>query len=223
MIFERFINDNFPNLILKPPLLYSWNIGIRFELGDPRLYDLDTNHYMERVYFRAIELFKALHEKNDEIIIVTNGYFADKQKKQVKKLLLYKRYIKSKHLLRNLRLSVLPNVFADEDEDPDELTNTYRFMITCQVYQLDFHKLLRAICNKDVGIKPKISHDVFFLNLNKGTIYHVYDDRGCDVISISNQALKEIYFKYKNWILDYDRKTIEKTFEGDIDPGGVKK
>ncbi|WP_224723728.1 DUF3885 domain-containing protein [Paenibacillus vietnamensis] len=213
MIFERFMNEKFPYLVLKPPLFYNWDIGIRFELGDPRFYDLDTNHYMERVYFRAIELFKALHDNNDEIVIVTNGHFADKQRNQVKKLYLYKRYIKSKRLLRNLRLDVIPYVFADEDENPDELTKTYRYMITCKVYELDYRNLLKAICNQDVGIKPKTHHDVFFLNINNGTIYHVHDDRGCDIISHSNQAIKEIYLKYKDWILDYDRETIDKTFE----------
>jgi hypothetical protein len=207
------MHDNFPNLILRPPLFYSWNTGIRFKLGDPHLYDINTNHYMERVYYRAIELFDALHEKDDDIIIVTYGYFADKQRKQVKKLYLYKKYIKSKHVLRNLQLNVLPNVFADEEEDPDESTNTYRYMITCKVFDVDSHKLLRAICNRDIGIKPKIQHDVFFVNLNKGTIYHVYDDRGCDVISNSKEAIKDIYLKYKDWILDYDRETIDKTFD----------
>ena len=48
MLFEQFMNDKFPNLVLKPPLFYNWDIGISFELGDPLLYDSDTNYYMEQ-------------------------------------------------------------------------------------------------------------------------------------------------------------------------------
>jgi len=34
-----------------------------------------------------------------------------------------------------------------------------------------------------MGIKPKIYHDVFFINIKKETIFHVYDDRGCDLLA----------------------------------------
>jgi len=33
MLLNDFMNDNFPNLQLSPPLFYNWEIGIRFELG----------------------------------------------------------------------------------------------------------------------------------------------------------------------------------------------
>jgi hypothetical protein len=56
MTYDQFMSNHFPNLILRPPLLYNWNVGIRFELGDSNAYDLDKNFYMERVYKRAIPL-----------------------------------------------------------------------------------------------------------------------------------------------------------------------
>ncbi|MNN26621.1 hypothetical protein D3C81_1401320 [compost metagenome] len=214
MTFDKFMNDHFPNLILRPPLFYNWNIGIRFELGNPHLYEIDTNHYMEQVYSRAIELFRALFFKDDDICIVTNAFFAYRFKSQVKRLNLYRRYIKSNQLLRNLKLNVIPDIFAEEDERPDEDNNTYRYMIDCKVRDVDYQNLLKAICNQDVGIKPSIYHDVFFLNLDRGVIYHIYDDRGCDVISSSIIELKDIYTKFNEWILDYDRESIKKTFEG---------
>ena len=211
--YDQFMSNHFPNLILRPPLFYDWNVGIRFELGDSNAYDLDPNLYMERVYKRAIELFKAINEINDEIIIVTNAFFAYKLKNKVKRVNLYRKYIKSKHLLRNLKLNVIPDVFADEDEIPDELNNTYRYMINCNVNELDYSNLIKAICNQDVGIKPSIYHDVFFLNIRRGTIYHIYDDRGCDVISNSISGIKDIFLKYNDWILNNDRESINKTFD----------
>lgn len=169
---------------------------------------------MERVYGRAMELFKALFTKDDEIIIATNAIFEYKLKHQIKKLNLYPRYIKKKQLLRNLKLDVIPDIFAEEDEIPDPDDNTYRYMINCKVSDVDYINLVKAICNQNVGRKPSFHHAVFFLNLNKGIILHIYDDRGCDVISSSASALKNIYTKYHDWISDDDRESINKTFDG---------
>ncbi|MGC6588432.1 DUF3885 domain-containing protein [Paenibacillus sp. Dod16] len=101
MTFDKFINDYFPNLILRPPLFYNWNVGIRFELADPNLYDLDTIHYMEQVYSRATDLFRALFMKDDDIFIITNALFAYRYKYQVKKLKLYSRNIKNKRIKKS--------------------------------------------------------------------------------------------------------------------------
>ncbi|MGC6588433.1 DUF3885 domain-containing protein [Paenibacillus sp. Dod16] len=90
----------------------------------------------------------------------------------------------------------------------------YRYIINCKASDVDYLNLLKAICNQDVGIKPSIHHDVFFININKGVIFHIYDDRGCDVISSSILELKDIYTKFNKWILDYDREAIKRTFEG---------
>ena len=33
MELKYFMEENYPNLELRPPLFYSWDIGIRFEVG----------------------------------------------------------------------------------------------------------------------------------------------------------------------------------------------
>ncbi|MFE4814407.1 hypothetical protein ACFQ9Y_25305 [Peribacillus simplex] len=56
MLLKDFMNENFPNLELRPPLFYSWKTGIRFELGVD--YDSDyayeNSPYIQGVYKRAI-------------------------------------------------------------------------------------------------------------------------------------------------------------------------
>ena len=44
-----------------------------------------------------------------------------------------------------------------------------------------------------------------FYKYQKGTIFHIYDDRGADLIAASIDSIQGIYEKYNNWILDYDR------------------
>lgn len=57
-----------------------------------------------------------------------------------------------------------------------------------------------------------IYHRVYFINLNKKTIFHIYDDRGCDVIASAREDLMGIYTRYNDWILDYDRERINRVF-----------
>jgi hypothetical protein len=52
MLLNDFINENFPNLPLRPPLFYNWEIGIRFELGVDwnRDHNYENNPYVQGVY-----------------------------------------------------------------------------------------------------------------------------------------------------------------------------
>ncbi|WP_193726856.1 DUF3885 domain-containing protein [Paenibacillus guangzhouensis] len=212
MKLNQFLEDHFPNLKLIPPIFYGWDYSIRFELGNPPLFRVNKELYMEQVYYRSLELFKALHDKDDELLLVTSAYFADIPKNKVKKLNLYKKYIKNKDSLMALNLEILPDIDLDPDEIPDPRNNMYRYWTTCKVKDLRYSELIKSICNHDVGIRPMIYHRVYFINISKRTIFHIYDDRGCDVISESKDDLIHIYTKYNSWILDYDRERIDKTF-----------
>jgi Domain of unknown function (DUF3885) len=52
----------------------------------------------------------------------------------------------------------------------------------------------------------------FFLNISKKIIYHLYDDRGCDVIAADREHIRLLYEVRNEWILDYDRDKIDSTF-----------
>nr|WP_274388571.1 MULTISPECIES: DUF3885 domain-containing protein [Brevibacillus] len=204
------MESNFSNLKLRPPLFYNWKFGIRFELGDPN--EDDTKIYMERVYFRAISLFKSLHSAEDEIMIVANVHHAGEENiLRRRKVKIYHHYIKAKDVLHRLQHQVIPYVFEDVYEIYD--FETHRYALNCQVADVKYVHLIKAICNKDMGIRPKIFHDVFFVNLSKSTIFHIYDDRGCDVIASSKESIRFLYEQYNDWILDYDRGAIGKVFQ----------
>jgi hypothetical protein len=147
-------------------------------------------------------------------LLITQVYFADKPKHKVKKLNLYRKYIKKKEPIRALRLEILPGLDCEPTELPDPRINMYRYWTKCRIEDLKYRQLIKAICNHDVGIKPTIYHRVYFINISKKTIFHIYDDRGCDVISASREALTDIYKEYNDWILDYDRERINNVFLG---------
>ncbi|MEK4370030.1 DUF3885 domain-containing protein [Paenibacillus sp. FSL R5-0473] len=214
MDLKTYLAEHFPNLILKPPLFYAWDVSIRFELGNPLMFRLNKEHYMEQVYYRSLELFQALHDQEDEVLFITQAYFADKSKNKVKKLNLYRKYIKKKEPIRALRHEILPHFDCEPDglPDPNPKKNMYRYWTRCRVGDLKYSQFIKAICNHDVGMKPMIYHRVYFINISKKTIFHIYDDRGCDVISPSREGLTDIYKEFNDWILEYDRERMNNVF-----------
>ncbi|WP_420916570.1 DUF3885 domain-containing protein [Paenibacillus thiaminolyticus] len=59
---------------------------------------------------------------------------------------------------------------------------------------------------------PRSGIDIYFINKTKKMIYHLYDDRGCDVICADVDPLRPLYEEFNDWILDYDREKIEALF-----------
>ncbi|MGD6892166.1 DUF3885 domain-containing protein [Bacillus mobilis] len=212
MRLNKYMIETFPNLELRPPLFYNGDIGIRFRLGVN--YDCNNIYencpYLEGVYNRAITLFQSLHATEDEIYIVVdvNDYADGETFKH--KLNIFSKYVKEKSDLFKLQKNTIPYIFPEDDEDG--VYKTHRYNLKCKVSDLKYIPMLKAICNQDMGIKPRIFHRVYFININKNTIFHVYDDRGCDVLATSPNTIRDIYHTYNDWILEYDRNKIDKVF-----------
>ncbi len=208
MLLDDYINKVLPTLKIKPPLFYNWNPGIRFELGNPK--EHNEVNYMKRAYFRSLSLFKRLHSAYDEIFIVANVHY-DNQVLRRRKIKIFKHYVKSKEVLFRLQHQTIPYVF--EDMYARKNYGTHRYILKCNVSDVKYIQLIKAICNHDMDIKPKIHHDVFFINIPKGTIFHVYDDRGCDVIASNKESIRYLYEEYNDWILECDKAAIDKLFQ----------
>jgi hypothetical protein len=212
MLLNDFMSENFPSLELRPPLFYCWEIGIRFELGVEwkREYDYPNSLYVQAVYKRAITLFDFIHAPTDEILIVIDVNDFDKGKNLRRKLKNYSPYLNEKSLLNRLHHKIIPYIFPEDDEDTTY--KTHRFTLKCKTSDFKYISMLKAICNQDLSINPSIHHRVYFININKKTIFHVYDDRGCDLVATSRETIRNVYCEYNDWILDYDKAEIDKLF-----------
>ncbi|MBU5210280.1 DUF3885 domain-containing protein [Heyndrickxia oleronia] len=211
MQLNEFMHKNNPNLDLRPPLFYSWDIGIRFELGVEwkRDYDYPNNPYILRCYKRAITLFESVHSPTEDIFVVIDVNDFVKGKNLKHQLKNFRLYVK-KPLLFSLKYQELPYIFPEDDEEGTY--KTHRFTLKCKTSDFKYVSLLKAICNQDMGLEPRIFHRVYFININRKTIFHVYDDRGCDLLATSSATIRDVYSRYNDWILDYDRPEIEKVF-----------
>ncbi|WP_301724072.1 DUF3885 domain-containing protein [Planococcus shixiaomingii] len=205
------MQEKFPDLELRPPLFYNWDIGIRFELGvgwerGMAYYD---SPYLLGCYKRAITLFEAIHKPTDDIFVVIDVLDLKRGKTINRELQNFSPYVE-KSLLYRVKHQTLPFIYPEDDEDG--AFKTQRFTLKCKAGEVKYKPLLKALCNTDLGLKPLIYHRVYFVNINQETIYHVYDDRGSDLLATSPETIRSIYNKFNEWILDYDRNEIDEVF-----------
>ncbi|MFJ7745572.1 DUF3885 domain-containing protein [Peribacillus sp. NPDC097295] len=213
MLLNDYMNENFPNLNLRPALFYNWEVGIRFELGIEWEVGnhFKNDPYTRGAYKRAVTLFESLHSQEEDVIVVVDVDDFGDGKTYKHKTKIFAKYIYEKTLLYKLKHTEMPYIFPEEDEEGKYKTN--RFTLQCKVSDMRYIPLLKAVCNQDLGIQPSIYQRIYFLNIKRRTIFHVYDDRGCDLLATSPDSIRDIYNTYNDWILDYDKDVIDKVFK----------
>ncbi|WP_108671797.1 DUF3885 domain-containing protein [Peribacillus acanthi] len=218
-ILSQFMKEHFDNLTLKPPLFYLWKYGIRFEISIPRVEHEDKSN-LQQIEERINSIFNKVFNDGDEMLLITdihcerNDSFLQKRPTKV-----YQKYIKDKELRLKLKYRMLPSVFLEDDEDYEEMV-THRFVLPCKKSDIRNKPLLTAISYEDFPhpsqiLKgfPRNGIDIYFVNVTKKMIYHLYDDRGCDVIASNKEDLRSLYEDLNDWILDYDREQIDQLFK----------
>lgn len=77
-------------------------------------------------------------------------------------------------------------------------------------------KLIDGMMHRDFPTpgKLKLHYPIHFYQPRKEIILNIYDDRGCDIWSWDQQRLKQIYDRYQDWLLDYDRQVMDTFYEG---------
>lgn len=93
-------------------------------------------------------------------------------------------------------------------------------VVTSKTESIDFRNILKAIGNTDFPPRePRLdkngvltSKEVFFVNRDRKLIFHMYDDRGLDIIASNIEQLRPLYNQYNNWLLDYNREKMDHLF-----------
>ncbi|KMY51598.1 DUF3885 domain-containing protein [Peribacillus loiseleuriae] len=218
-ILNSFLDNDFEGLILRPSLFYSWINSIRFEISHPRIPHYEKEN-LEQTFQRAITLFNKVFGEKDEILFVTDVHSTSNDLfLQRKPLNVYLKYIKDQQRLYKLQYQLLPSVFEDEDAQ----FVTHHFVLPCKKNEIKYAPLLKAISYEDFAHpstilknNPQSGYDIYFVNLSKKIIFHLYDDRGCDVLAADKETIRFLYEECNDWILDYDREEIDLLFREKI-------
>ncbi|GAA0288060.1 hypothetical protein GGQ92_003031 [Gracilibacillus halotolerans] len=221
MELQDYLNTNFPGLVLKPSLYSQWNNRLHFELAkglyqmNNRTDELNQN-YFNAVYNQALTLFNMIFSDEDTMFLVTNIHQTKQDtKKSIRKMKVYRHYIKNKTIRFQLRQKTVSYLLDEED-----YYFSSQFSLECKKQDISYPLLIKAICNQDFSsLKPTISTpdysynpEVFFINVTKNVIFYIYDDRGCEIIATNKEIIRLIYKEYSDWIDEDSRKEIDEQF-----------
>lgn len=204
--YNNFLNDNFNGLTLKSPLFYNWDASLRFDLQPNAeiIVSGDMNEYFHEVQNRAIQIFKSIFSNEDEILIVLYQFKWRSRKKIKQSNFVFKQITDLNK--SNVEFTVVKRLY--EPNDNDDIWN--RAIVKTKVANLNYKELLKAISYSDFpSNKPSIQFETYIINITKKIIFHMYDDRGLDVLASNKKTLAPIYRENKDWLLDYDIKMMQ--------------
>ncbi|QHT67825.1 DUF3885 domain-containing protein [Rhodocytophaga rosea] len=209
--YRQFLADNFRGLIIREPLFYNGSYGLRFDL---QVGKTNTDQYFTEVVKRASVLFEAIFDSSDNVFFILLDFkwkrrkirtsnYSFKQIKGVNKSQIT--FFKVKHLY--------------EPTDRFDLRNMAIIKTTAN--KISYRNILMAIAHSDFPRRqPRLDNrgiltdkELYFLNIDKQLIFHMYDDRGLDIIASDRNTLQPIYEQFNDWLLDYDRERMDTIFK----------
>lgn len=209
---ENYLQDNFQNLQLCMPLFYNWTTGIRFEIGCPDM-DFEDKQYYKFAFIRSKMIFDEIFFDDTNIYIVINEHKdIGVSVGETEGINIYKKYLNDKGRYKEVEIQEIPYCYQ---EDGDEVyLKTFRYYLSCEISDFNYNLLLKTIVNQmRFGVFGYNQYnEIFFINIDKNIIYHLYSDEGLDIIAKEKGSLNNIYEKYNRWILDFDREKVSETF-----------
>ena len=209
--YRQFLNDNFKGLRLRKPLFYSWDFGLRFDL---QVGETNTDEYFQEVTRRASTIFQTAFDNSDKVFLVFMDY-----KYKRRKIRFSNFTFNQIDSLEKTEINYSKEFRLYEPDDKFDIRNIAIIKLTA--YRIGHKNILTAIGHTDFPPRqPRLDQngfltgkEVYFVNIDKKLIFHMYDDRGLDIVSADKETLRPIYKKHNDWILDYDREQIDKQFE----------
>ena len=179
---------------------------LRFELGDP--YENGTQKRVEQATKRATELFEnhflgnsklyvLIYDLNDEMFAQTPNHIHE---------LLSSEKTEYAEYNENLALRYF------ESETEIEWTNGKLSIYLGKRNEIEYSKIFNGIANTEMGFSPTIHQLVYFFEPQTKKWFWMYDDRGCLMFSDKVSDLKTNLNKFDKWIVEAQRREMEKQF-----------
>lgn len=187
------------------PVFYNAPIGIRFEIGGSEKIYLKRGKinpaYIEQAVNRASKIYQHLPAFD----LLRIDIYPDERTYQQ----------------RPLDLNDFTNIglpFPKEKMREKIIMDDEEYERECLYWELssqeiDIDKLLTEIIRADIGGFNELASNVYFINTKEKILYHLYDDRGLDVVAKTAKSLRTLYDEYNSWILDYNRDEIDEIFK----------
>ena len=210
------IYDSFKKVIsslgmeqLTHPIFYNSPIGIRFNIGDNgnEVYieqsdeEFSANpNYISACLERSLKIYHSLEMEPN--LLVIDGYLYENETAED--------FISS--VVSDTDLPQ-PNEIKSEITHDDQAECIHVFLLW-NINDFNPSKLLEEIIKADIGTgNDFLTSSVYFVCTNDNVLFHLYDDRGADLVTDKKEKIQHIYYELNDLILDYDREKIDDIFK----------
>lgn len=210
--------------VLKHPVFYSCPVGLRFEISDP-MEDSDEPSYFESAYRRAAEIYIGLPAAPD-ILRIDIGLDPEESREGQ---LAGKR--DDLRVICGAAGLPVPEEERETSFSADAGWGEAGIQRRAECYwdlkkiSPDLRSLLMQILLTDfpsAGGHPQFESAVFLFDTAGKLLFHLYDDRGLDLVAEDRDTLYPFYDGYGAWIMDCDRERIEGIFGRNRNRNGQK-
>lgn len=192
---------------LDHPLFYHAPVAIRFEIGGgvPVYLDREAEYltpnpaYVQSALDRAAAIYLSLPAPPD--VLRFDGYPDEEPVESLLATLQKKTGLPAPQEQR---------VAVEMGEDGGSRSQVQFYW---DLSKTPFHpeQLLREIILGDIGGWPGFVSSVYLAGPGP-FLYHLYDDRGLDLLATSRESLLPLYRQHHDRILEYDRKRVDQLF-----------
>lgn len=190
------------------PIFYNSPIGIRFNIGDNgndvyvdksgEKFAVNPN-YIVACLERSLNIYNSLN--NEPNLLAIEGYLCENESVED--------FISSVVSATDLPQ---PNEIKSKLTYDDEDEYIHVFLLW-NLKDFNPNKLLEEIIKADFGSgNYYLTSSVYFVCTKDNMLFHLYDDRGADLVADKKEKIQHIYHKMNDLILDYDREKIDNIF-----------
>ncbi|QXE02317.1 DUF3885 domain-containing protein [Terribacillus sp. DMT04] len=197
---ESYLEKNFKGFDITDSFIdYLQTLHIELEDGHYQLDEYEETNplYFNAVYTSAKQILHDLIGDQDELFFVFQTI--KERDHRFKRVSLIDKFTNDRVLSSKLKFSKI-------NRDNNEIHQIY---ISCKKSDLKIEYLIRAICNQDFpNLEPRLKRyygrapEIFIINKTTDCILHFYDDRGCFILTRSDEKFEQYKDKYKKMILE---------------------
>jgi len=110
----------------------------------------------------------------------------------------------------NYRHVTVRNLDTYDDPDDIDFGRQQRNRIVCFSDGIEFD--YQHLINQEIEVVNR--NEVSFVSFEHECIFSIYDDRGCDIVFMTHDKMKEFYNELQPYFLEYDVEEMAKRFNG---------
>lgn len=206
--YRQFLAAHFPGLVLQKPVFYQSAHSLRVNL---QVGKTNTDEYFRHVIGRATALFEAAFAPDDRLLLLVRDY------KYRRRKIRFGNFVHRQ--IRGLKKAELAYATAAGVYSPGDAWNEE--LLRLPAHRIAHAPVLAALAHADFPPRlPRFTGrglwetpELYFLNLDRGLVFHMYDDRGLDLVAGDREALRPLYERFNAWLLDYDRARMDQSFK----------